>query len=87
MNHNTGIDHGSLRTTCSRDATTSFGRFLEGLLYRVGDLLDGLLCLPDRLIGFSFIAQLGVAGQRTGGFLDSTFRYVYLATHDGDSFS
>ena len=62
------------------------GYFLDSFLYRVGDLLDGLLGLPDCLVGLSFVAQLVVAGQRAGGFLDSAFHDVCLATHDDDSF-
>jgi hypothetical protein len=62
-------------------------RFLHGFLYRVGCLLDGLLGLPDGLIGLSFLAKFVIAGQRPGGFLDSTFYFVSLATHDSDSFS
>jgi hypothetical protein len=63
------------------------GHLFHAFLDRVGDLLDCLFGLPDYLVGLSFRAKLVVASQRTGGFLDSTFYYVCLATHDGDSFS
>jgi hypothetical protein len=59
----------------------------HGFLYRVGDLLDGLLGLPDRLIGLSFVAKLVVAGHGASGFFDSAFHYVCFAAHDSDSFS
>jgi len=61
--------------------------FLHGFLHLVGDLLDRLFGLPDCLIGLPFLTQLVIAGQRAGGFLNSTLHYVCLATHDGDSYS
>ena len=61
--------------------------FFHGFLDRVGSLLDCLFSLPDRLVGLSFVTKLVVAGQCPGGFLDSTFYHVCLATHDGDSYS
>ena len=61
--------------------------FFHGLLNRVDGLLGSLLGLADCLVGPSFFAKLVVAGQRAGGFLDSTFHYVCLATMMATPFS
>jgi hypothetical protein len=62
------------------------GHFLHVSLDRIGGCLDGLLGLPDYLLGLSFVTKLVVAGQRSGGFLDSTFYHVCFATHDANFF-
>jgi hypothetical protein len=61
-------------------------RLFHSFLDRINGLLDGLLGLPDRLVGPSFGAEPVIASQCAGSFLDPTFRYICLATHDGDSF-
>jgi hypothetical protein len=38
-------------------------RLFHGFLDRVGRVLDGLLGLPDYLVGLSFVPKLVVAGQ------------------------
>jgi hypothetical protein len=67
----------------SRDPTTSLAHSFCDL---VDDFLGGLFNPANRLIRPAFIAKLVVTGQRTRRFLDSTLRYVCLATHDDDSF-
>jgi hypothetical protein len=59
--------------------------FFYGVFYRVGSFLDGLLGLPDGLVGLSFLAKFVVTGQCAGGFLNPAFHYICLATHDDDS--
>jgi len=59
----------------------------EGFFHGLLDLLDSYLGLADRLLGLSFRAKPFIAGQYASRFLDSTFHYVCLATHDGDSCS
>jgi len=58
--------------------------FFRDFLDFVNDLLDDLLDLADRLIDLTLRTKLIVVGQRADGFLQSTFHYVCLATHDGD---
>jgi hypothetical protein len=61
-------------------------RLFHGFLDRFDGLLNGLLGVADRLVGPSLRAKLVVAGQCASSFLDSTFRHVCFATHNGDSF-
>jgi len=63
------------------------GHVFQGFLHAFGSILDGLLGLSDHLVGLSFVTKLVIADQRGGGFLDSAFYFVSLATHDTNSHS
>src|SRR5688500_5805817 len=69
-----------------RAVTSLLADFFHYLLDLGDGLLPDLLDSANHLIGLALRAQLVIACQRAGSFLDPAFNHVCLTTHDEDSY-